>query len=52
MHEVSMGWARYKLSLKGMITIAMIFLLPQFIYRAFPKKLGLVDFENSLSTRP
>ena len=33
-HEISRRWARYRFSLKGRITIALTFLLPQFIYVA------------------
>ena len=33
-HEISRRWARYRLSLKGRITIAKTFLLPQFTYVA------------------
>ena len=33
-HEIGRKWARYRLSLKGRITIAETFLLPQFTYVA------------------
>ena len=33
-HEIDRKWARYRLSLKGRITIAKTFLLPQFTYVA------------------
>ena len=33
-HEISRRWARYRISLKGRITIAKTFLFPQFIYVA------------------
>ena len=33
-HEIGRKWARYRLSLKGRITIAKTFLLPQFTYVA------------------
>ena len=33
-HEIGRKWARYRLSLKGCITIAKTFLLPQFTYIA------------------
>ena len=33
-HEISRKWTRYRLSLKGRITIAKVFLLPQFVYIA------------------
>ena len=33
-HEISRKWARNRLSLKGRITIAKVFLLPQFVYIA------------------
>ena len=34
MHEISQRWEWYKLSVKGRITIAQTFLLPQFLYLA------------------
>ena len=33
-HSISRKWARYQLSLKGRITIAKTFMLPQFTYIA------------------
>ena len=33
-NEISRNWARYRLSLKGRITITKVFLFPQFVYNA------------------
>ena len=41
-HAVSRKWARYQLSLKGRITIAKTFMLPQFTYIA-----SVLDLTNS-----
>ena len=44
--EISRRWTRYRLSLKGRITIDKTFLLPQFIYIASILDPNEINYEN------